>query len=243
MAHLLEQWSIFEARLAGNRNLLGSQRRRCFSLLGKTRESVLRDDPVATKWLRAQIGVMLGQDGSLEDVAGFLGERPPEWMEQEEFDIRVKILADSVPTRAEAFEQLRSHVAEAIAELKEHQTAIQKMARRRLRNKAIGAGVNKTPEGTRLTNYISANDRGCDAALRRLEIQQKPVRGPGPGSGSGGSAKSEIRNPKPTRIADEESPGCPEASAPMTPARGRCGGGSGHRGDRGRSGRGPGGNP
>ena len=40
ITYLLGQFSIFAARLAGNRNLLGSQRRRCFSLIGKKVESV-----------------------------------------------------------------------------------------------------------------------------------------------------------------------------------------------------------
>ena len=72
---------------------------------------MLRDDPIATKWLQAQIGVMLGQDGSLEDVASFLGGTPPSWMKQAEFDTRVQIMAQSVPTKEEAFGRLRSYVA------------------------------------------------------------------------------------------------------------------------------------
>ena len=54
---------------------------------------MLRDDPVATKWLRVQIAVMLGPEAALEDVASFLGEQPPEGMYQDEFDIRVAQIA------------------------------------------------------------------------------------------------------------------------------------------------------
>ena len=70
------------------------------------------------------------------------------------------------------------------------QNSVEEVAERRLWNKALKAGVDATPEGGRLANYIFGNERGCDAALRRLEIRQKPTRGPG------GSSKSEIRNPK-----------------------------------------------
>ena len=103
-------------------------------------------------------------------------------------------MARSIPTKEEAFGLLRQYVADAIAELEEHQAYIEELARRRLWNKALKAGVDATPEGSRLAGYIFGNERGCDAALRRLEIRQKPTR-PGRGPESGESSKSEIRNP------------------------------------------------
>jgi hypothetical protein len=81
VAYLTSEWSILQSRIAQDRMLLGTQRLRCFPLSGTNPLDVLRDHPVATKLLRAQIGVMLdGPGAALEDVASFLGETPPrEW--------------------------------------------------------------------------------------------------------------------------------------------------------------------
>ncbi len=176
VAYLLEQWSIIQSRLAQYLNPLSTQRKRCFKLLGRPSLSVLRDDPVATKWLRIQIGAMFGPDAALEDVAGFLGGRPPEWMPQEEFAIRVRLLRDSLLTPVASLVMFKAYVAGAINELKAHQVAIQEVADRRLQDVVAGAGVEATPEGIRLSNHILANEKGCDSALRRLEIMRKPDR-------------------------------------------------------------------
>jgi hypothetical protein len=200
VAYLLEQWSIVHARLVQYLNPLSTQRKRCFKLLGRPSLSVLRDDPVATKWLRIQIGAMFGPDASLEDVAGFLGGRPPEWMPQEEFAIRVGLLRDSLLTPVASLVMFKAYVAGAINELKAHQVAIQEVADRRLQDAVAGAGVEATPAGISVSNYILANERGCDSALRRLEIMRKPdrtgpKRGPQPGPEGG---------PKPTVATDAQ---------------------------------------
>ena len=114
-----------------------------------------------------QIGVMLGPDAELADVASFLGEKPPEGMDQDEFDIRVTHMRDSLKPRKESFLELRGYVAEAIAELQAHELKIQEAAARRLEQEAGGAAVDSSPEGIRLMNYITNNEKGFDAALRR----------------------------------------------------------------------------
>ncbi len=203
VTHLLGQWAILESRLAKGFALLATQRRMCFTLSGKRPEQVLRDDPVATKWLRAQIGVMLDQNPLLNEVADFLGGQPPDDMAPHEFTIRTREMAASVLPRSAAFQLLKAYVAEAIAELKAHQVAIEAAADRKRQNAAVAAAVQTTREGIQIWNYIQGVDRGCDAALRRLEIRQKPPQ-PGPRRTPGGDApveekestKSEIRNPK-----------------------------------------------
>src|SRR6202030_306725 len=70
---------------------------------------------------------------------------------------------------------------------------------------AGGAAVDSTPEGTRLMNYILQNERGCDAALRRLEIGRKPDR-PGP--------KRAPKEPEAAPVAAEPEPEPP----PQPPA-------------------------
>ena len=182
MAHLRTQWTILQSRLFQDRNLLGTQRLRCFRLAGTDPLNALRDEPVATKILRIQMGVMLGPEAELVDVAGFLGERPPEWMDQDEFDIRVAQMRDSLKPKKESFLELRSYVAEAIAELQAHELKIREAAARRLEQEAGGAAVDSSPEGIRIMNYITNNEKGCDAALRRIELGRKPDR-PGPKRG------------------------------------------------------------
>ena len=207
VAYLLEQWSIVHARLVQYLNPLSTQRKRCFKLLGRPSLSVLRDDPVATKWLRIQIGAMFGPDAALEDVAGFLGGKPPEWMPQEEFAIRVRLLRDSLLTPVASLVMFKAYVAGAINELKAHQVAIQEVADRRLQDVVAGAGVEATPGGTSLSNHILANEKGCDSALRRLEIMRKPDRtGPkrGPKPGPEGGPKRPEGGPKPTVATDAQ---------------------------------------
>ena len=130
-----------------------------------------------------QIGVMLGPGADLEDVASFLGETPPEGMPQEEFALRVREMRDSLKSKEASFVMLKGYVARAIRELRAHQAAIEELAERRLEDATAGAGVEATPEGTRISNYILNNEKGCDAALRRLEIMRKPDR-PGPKRGA-----------------------------------------------------------
>ena len=169
---------------------------------------MLRDDPVATKWLRLQIGAMFGPDASLEDVAGFLGGQSPEWMPQEEFAIRVGLLRDSLLTPVASLVMFKAYVAGAINELKAHQVAIQEVADRRLQDAVAGAAVEATPEGIRLSNHILANEKGCDSALRRLEIMRKPdrtgpKRGPKPGPEAGPKPGPDGA-PKPTVATDAQ---------------------------------------
>jgi len=179
VAYLRTQWTILQSRLFEDRNLLGSQRLRCFRLAGTDPLHTLRDDPVATKVLRIQIGVMLGPDADPVDVASFLGEQPPEWMDQDEYDIRVTQMCDSLKPKKESFLELMDYVAEVIAELQAHELKIQEVAARRLEQEAGGAAVDSSPGGIRLMTYITNNEKGCDAALRRIELGRKPDR---PGS-------------------------------------------------------------
>jgi hypothetical protein len=88
MAYLWEQWSIIDNDLSQGLALLASTRRLCFSLLGTNREQVLRGDPVATRWLLGFIGMMYGQEATLDQVLAHLGTDPPEWMQEAEFFCR-----------------------------------------------------------------------------------------------------------------------------------------------------------
>jgi hypothetical protein len=127
-------------------------------------------------------------------------------MSQDEFGIRVMLMTESLEPRDVSFGRLIDYVAEAIAELEEHQAYIQEVAERKLQNAAFAASVDSTPEGHRLWGYIQGNEKGCDAALRRLENRRRPP--------AAGSTKSEIRNKLQIRM--EKAQKRPAASAPMT---------------------------
>src|SRR5262249_49458811 len=72
------EWLILGNRLENFLSLLGTQRKRVLDLVGKRREDVFRDDPIATKWVRAQIGSLYGKEAGAEGVCKFLGSKPPE---------------------------------------------------------------------------------------------------------------------------------------------------------------------
>ena len=206
--YLLQAWSIFDARLSLRRNLLFSQRQRCFRLLGTSWRSVLRSEPVATRLLRAQIGVLCGPKPTLEQVAGFVGSRPPEGMSQAEFHIRIKELAESLLPQAEALDELAKIVKEAMAELKTVRQEVQEQTERHLELDTISAQMESTPEGTRLANRIDKSERGLMAALRRVQLLQQPEPKRGRKT-SGASAPTAAASPP----AEPEETGSPEPDA------------------------------
>ena len=116
VAYLRKAWSVLARRLSGKRNLLGSQRVRCFTLSATRPTNALRDDPEAARWLRAQIGVMLGREATLAQIAEFLGGGPPEGMSEAEFTLRLRYLAESLLPKEESFQLLRRYVSRKIAE-------------------------------------------------------------------------------------------------------------------------------
>ena len=228
VAYLLMEWSILLDRLNRGQYLLGSHRMRCFALLAKPTAGVLRNEPVATRWLRAQGGLMLGDQPTLEAVANYLGGHPPAGMSEAEFAVRVREFAESLLPREASSRALYEAIAETIAELRAHQVAIQEMAAWDLEDETGAAAVDATPAGISVANYIHANDRGIDAALRRLESRKKashpgPTRGPkkpvAPADVSptmkGRCAWSGIRNPSRRRATLEpmgdDDPGLPTA--------------------------------
>jgi hypothetical protein len=207
---MLGEWAILQHRLARHNSLLGTQRRRALALLGKCRDDALHDDPIALRWVRAQIGAMYDA-ATLEEVTNQLGSKPPEGMGWPEFDARVKLIAGSLPTRQEAHALLVSYVAEEIRRLEDHLAVVEPLAERNLALDAAEARWDRTAEGARLGQQILASYRGSDAALRRLEALQNPRR-PGPG-----------RGPKtadaPVAAVAQQPPAATAASNPEPPAQ------------------------
>src|SRR5262249_44242546 len=151
--------------------LLTTQRKRCLALLGKRIQDALRDNPLALRWVRAQIGAHLGQSANVNQVDAMLGGIPVQWMSRNEFDIRVKEMIHCPPPKDEAHALLVSYVAEEIGRLEELLETLEPLAERNRALEAQQARVDTTAEGCKLSSYILASYRGADTALRRLEAQ------------------------------------------------------------------------
>jgi hypothetical protein len=189
---MLAEWSMLRDRLKKSTSLLGTQRQRCLALLGKCREDALRDDPGALRRVRALFGAVHGNTATPEQVDNLLGGFLPVGMGDTEYEIRVKELAGSLPTKAEAHAQLVAYVAEEISRLEEHLAVLEPLAERNLALDAQKARMDVTPEGTRLAGQVLASYRGSDAALRRVQaLQNPPRRGPGRGSKNAGAPAPE----------------------------------------------------
>jgi hypothetical protein len=179
---MIQTWSVLRADVVKHTNILGTQRQRCLALVGKRREDVLRDDPIALRWMRAQIGMVYGTAATPEQVARMLGGEPPEGMSHAEFDLRVERMVRSLPSKAEAHAQLIASIDEEIRRLEDQLQVVEPLAERNRALAAKAARAEVTAEGARLGQQILASYRGSDAALRRLEALQNP-RQPGPGRG------------------------------------------------------------
>jgi hypothetical protein len=214
---MLGEWAILRDRLARYKTLLGTQRRRALALVGRCREDALRDDPIALRWMRAQLGAMY-DNATPEEVAAHFDEWLPEGMSRSEFRFRMEMLAGSLPASGEARALLVSYVAEEIRRLEDHLAVLEPLAQRNLALDAQEARWDRTAEGARLGQQVLASYRGSDAALRRLEALQNPRR-PGPGRGP---TKTETPAPAPApeqpcaATVDPSNPEPAQASAPKT---------------------------
>jgi hypothetical protein len=186
---VLAEWAVLRDHLVVFMGFLPTQMKRTLSLLGKRREDVLRDDPIALKWFRAQLAAVYGQGANAKTIAQALGvgDYPPKGMAEWELGRRIQQIAASLPDQAEAHALLKAYVAEAIAELEEHLVEVEVLAERDRALQAQAARVDRTVDGSRLTQYAQAQDRTLHAALRRLEALQNPRR-PGREKGSANAA-------------------------------------------------------
>jgi hypothetical protein len=173
---LISEWSILRDRLQSATFLLGLQRQRLLFLLGKCREDVLRDDKVATRYMKAMLGALFQDDIHLDDVAAELGSIPLEGMHEAEFLLRAQQLGESLPGPAEAHALLLGYIEEEIERLEAELLVVEPRAQRDRALDVQAAGMELTPDGVRLSQYIHTSYRGIDAALRRLDALQNPRR-------------------------------------------------------------------
>ena len=187
--YLWQEWSILKARLSRGKHLLYSERQRCFRLLGTSWESVLRGEPVATRLLKAQIGVACGAEATLEEVRGFLGGRPPVGMPEAEFTMRVKELAASPCAQARSVSRSSAKiVGEAMDELKTVRQEVQEQTERHLELDSISARSSRRRRGpgSRIASIRAKGDSwprhaGYAPAAAGTETRSQDVRGFGCG--------------------------------------------------------------
>jgi hypothetical protein len=158
--------------------LFWSQREELFHLLGKRLRDLFTDDPVITRWVVALMGAVFGdsEGDKAQEIGHILEGLRPDWMGEEEFGIRMRVLAGWLPGKQEAAALVSAYVAAAIADLNERLERARANTRHELELDLQSAWVDDTAAGARRTNYKLGHDRSFHATCRRLEALQKARR-------------------------------------------------------------------
>ncbi len=180
---ILAKLSIFADRLDAFLGLLNTEFDLVLLLLGKRLSDVFAGDPIATRWVVAQLSGVFGTpDVDLNRLSAHLGGRP-DGMCPSEYSIRLKLLASALVGKEEGRALLRAYIAEIKAELTEHLALVDELTEYKRARSVSNARVALTPEGKQLLQYQKKHEGSHDAALRRLDALQnprKPRTGPAP---------------------------------------------------------------
>ena len=191
---LLDEWTNLYVRTNHYNVVVWSQRERLFHLLGKRLRDLFTVDPVIGELLTILMGTVFGDSGELKALA--LGEvlegLRPDWMDDDEFQARMAVLADQIPDVATATERLRAYMDEVMVELNDCLEQARANARHLQKLDREAAWVDDTPEGARRLNYTLGHRRAFDATHRRLQALQKDRQGDG---GSKAADSKEHREP------------------------------------------------
>jgi hypothetical protein len=178
---LLKEWSCLQTRSDTYDVLFWSQRERLFHLLGKRLRDFFTDDPVITAWVLAMLGTAFGDaaEGKAQALGEVLEGLRPAWMGDDEFQLRMEVLAAALPGQEESTERVRSYVDAAISDLNARLTRAEANARRELKLELMSAWVDDSASGARRLNYALGHERSYHAAFRRLDALQKNRRAGG----------------------------------------------------------------
>jgi hypothetical protein len=180
---ILSKLSIFEERLSRFRGLRHTQLNLLINIQGKRLTDVLRDDPLATRYVVAELSAVLGnQNVDLDRVAGRLGGIIPEGMSRVEYEERLKVLAGSLVDQKEGKTKLRAYIADFKDELTEHLRLVEELTEYKRAQAIRNARIDLGPQGKQLMQYQKKHEASFDSNLRRLAALQKPRQSP-PGSG------------------------------------------------------------
>jgi hypothetical protein len=172
---LLSQWIILRQRLMANQRLYGTERTRVMKLVGKGRDDVLRNDPLAIQWLTALLGVSFGSEpDKAQFVAGEMGGAPPADMHSSEFMLRARELGAMVPSREQSFALLQSYFTEMIDELEQHLALLHEIEAEDHAIAVQRARIDLDAAGKQVLKYQGDHARWFETALRRLEAMQNP---------------------------------------------------------------------
>jgi hypothetical protein len=228
--YILSKVSILEQRLSQYKGLRQTQRHMLLNLLGKQMSDVFRDDPLATRYVIAELSAALGnQDVDADKVAGRLGQRVPEGMSRVEYDERLKLLADSLIEQKEGKTKLKAYLAEFKSELTEHLKVIEELTEYKRAQAILNARIDLGPQGKQLLQYQRKHEASCEANLRRVAALQKPQPPPPgpartPKKSQAPAPTSEAPAPVPTQAAVAVAPPAPApAGEPQTNGRSAAG--------------------
>jgi hypothetical protein len=218
-AALLQKWTGLQSRIDLYGILFWSQREELFHLLGKRLRDLFTDDPVITGWVIAQMGAVFGdsEGDKAQEIGNILEGLRPDWMGEEEFGIRMRVLADWLPGKQEAAAQVSAYVAVAIADLNERLERARANTRHELELDLQSAWVDDTAAGARQTNYKLGHDRSFHATCRRLEALQKARRAGGETVADDLDGETEIETePAGAAVADAETGPAVEPTVELT---------------------------
>jgi hypothetical protein len=178
---LLQKWTGLQSRIDHYGILFWSQREELFHLLGKRLRDLFTDDPVITRWVVTMMGAVFGdsEGDKAQEIGHILEGLRPDWMGEEEFGIRMRVLAHWLPGKQEAAARVSAYVAAAIADLNERLERARANSRHELELDLQSAWVDDTAAGARRTSYKLGHDRSFHATCRRLEALQKARRAGG----------------------------------------------------------------
>jgi hypothetical protein len=178
---LLGEWTSLQIQMDVCGVLFWSRRERLFHILGKRLRDLFTDDPVITRWVVAMMGAVYGdsEGDKAQEIGDILEGLRPDWMGEEEFRIRMRVMAGWLPGKQEAAARVSAYVAAAIADLNERLERARANTRHELKLDCESAWVDDSAAGARRTSYKLGHDRSFHAALRRLEALQKARRAGG----------------------------------------------------------------
>ncbi len=171
---LLSAWGILLQALQRRKRLLGSERSRVLSLLGKDRSDVLQGDPLAIRWFASLMAAGFPPKCDLVEVIITELKYDSPKINPTELKCRAEEVAADAPTKAEGCVRLQTYIAETTAELKQQLEIVRELEAERQSIQLQKARIDLTVEGKQLLQYQKTHDAGLHRALRRFDAMKNP---------------------------------------------------------------------
>jgi hypothetical protein len=165
-SYLLSQWLLIKERLSIRYSLEVSQRATMIELMG-LRASELFRCALVFDLDRNYLGAISGPEGftAAEAANALMWDRPEE-MSECEFERRLELMVENLPTEEEGHAVLMGLVDRSIAELSERVDLLKLREAHEREDAADEAQDSLTPEGEKHKRYVTMAQRDHDAVLR-----------------------------------------------------------------------------